>query len=73
MLEVNKGGMMITRGRKPFKQIVENPEIVTIRFTADKTVQDKLESIAMSEHRSITQQATLFLIQCVKNYQIIGD
>ena len=64
---------MITRGRKPFKQIVENPEIVTIRFTADKTIQDKLESIAMSEHRSITQQATLFLIQCVKNYQIIGD
>ena len=64
---------MMTRGRKPFKQIVENPEIVTIRFTADKTVQDKLESIAMSEHRSITQQATLFLIQCIKNYQIIGD
>ena len=64
---------MMTRGRKPFKQTVENPEVVTIRFTADKTIQDKLESIAMSEHRSITQQATLFLIQCIKNYQIIGD
>ena len=64
---------METRGRKPFKQTVENPISIAIRFTADQTVQDKLERIAMSEHRSITQQATLFLIQCIKNYQIIGD
>ena len=63
----------MTRGRKPFKQTVENPISIAIRFTADQTVQDKLERIAMSEHRSITQQATLFLIQCIKNYQIIGD
>ena len=61
---------METRGRKPFKQVVPNPEVVTIKFIADKTVQEKLEKIAMNEHRSITQQATLFLIQCVKNYQI---
>ena len=64
---------METRGRKPFKQTVENPISIAIRFTADQTVQDKLERIAMSEHRSITQQATLFLIQCIKNYQINGD
>jgi len=64
---------MENRGRKPFKQTVENPISIAIRFTADQTVQDKLERIAMSEHRSITQQATLFLIQCIKNYQIIGD
>ena len=64
---------MATRGRKPFKQIVKNPKTVMIKFVADKSIQDKLEKIAMSEHRSVTQQANLFLTQCVKNYQINGE
>ena len=67
----NKGDSMETRGRKAFKRAnMSNPEVITIKFIADKTIQEKLESKAMSEHRSITQQANLFLIQCIKNYQI---
>mgnify|MGYP003680024691 FL=1 len=44
--------------------------MITIRFIAEKEILDKLEKIAMSEHRSITQQANLFLTQCIINYQI---
>jgi|TARA_X000001382_G_scaffold74254_1_gene51913 hypothetical protein len=61
---------MATRGRKPFKRDINKPEMITIRFIAEKEVLDKLEKIAMSEHRSITQQANLFLTQCIINYQI---
>ena len=61
---------MATRGRKPFKRNITIPEMNTIRFIAEKEVLDKLEKIAMSEHRSITQQANLFLTQCIINYQI---
>jgi len=61
---------MATRGRKPFKRDITRPEMITIRFIAEKEVLDKLEKIAMSEHRSITQQANLFLTQCIINYQI---
>ena len=61
---------METRGRKPFKRDITKTEMITIRFIAEKEVLDKLEKIAMSEHRSITQQANLFLTQCIINYQI---
>lgn len=61
---------MENRGRKTMKQ--EGVSIV-ISFTAPDKIQEKLEKIALSEYRSITQQATLFLIQCIKNYQINGD
>tara|TARA_R110002020_G_scaffold196982_1_gene397984 strand:- start:284 stop:472 length:189 start_codon:yes stop_codon:yes gene_type:complete len=61
---------METRGRKPFKRDITKTEMITIRFIAEKEILDKLEKIAMSEHRSITQQANLFLTQCIINYQI---